>query len=242
MLLLGADFVAQNFDKQYRDAASSASTKIEAVLSGKKKKEVRRLIGSMRFVTMTPLENPGLIERLKKVRSAMLESKTLKFEYFKRYPTDESETATTREVDPYVLTYLSGNWLVGGYDHFRKALRSFRLSRMEQLEITEKSFARPKRLNATDWGKNQTFPIHAKLLFDRSAARWVLESKPYFVVRHKLIANGLLMDVRTNNVDQLIPWLLSWGGAVKVLSPAYLQKIHAEQAQKIFSLYSNMLT
>src|SRR5262245_17319933 len=32
MLLLGADFVAQNFDAQYRAAAESAARKIEAVL------------------------------------------------------------------------------------------------------------------------------------------------------------------------------------------------------------------
>src|ERR671923_2411492 len=43
MLLLGSEFVADNFDAQYRDAANSATRKIEAVLSEKLRSEVAYL-------------------------------------------------------------------------------------------------------------------------------------------------------------------------------------------------------
>src|SRR5436190_12167801 len=43
MLLLGSDFVAQNFDAQYRTAAYSASSKIEVVLPENLRTEVRYL-------------------------------------------------------------------------------------------------------------------------------------------------------------------------------------------------------
>src|ERR1700686_4268255 len=43
MLLLGSDFMAQNFDAQYRAAAQSASRKIEGVLPGRLRGDVRYL-------------------------------------------------------------------------------------------------------------------------------------------------------------------------------------------------------
>src|SRR5262249_51196281 len=50
MLLLGGDFVAQNFDAQYNEAAKSASGKIEAVLSEKLRSEVEGLRKNIAFV------------------------------------------------------------------------------------------------------------------------------------------------------------------------------------------------
>ncbi len=51
MLLLGSEFMAQNFDAQYRAAAQSASRKIEAVLTEKLHAEVDNLQNSLRFIS-----------------------------------------------------------------------------------------------------------------------------------------------------------------------------------------------
>ncbi len=53
MLLLGADFVAQNFDAQYRGAAQTAGHKIMAVLPDKLRTEVEYLESSIRFIALT---------------------------------------------------------------------------------------------------------------------------------------------------------------------------------------------
>src|SRR5437899_8757308 len=50
MLLLGSDFMAQNFDAQYRTAAQSASRKIEGILHEKLSEEVHYLQDSIRIV------------------------------------------------------------------------------------------------------------------------------------------------------------------------------------------------
>src|SRR4051794_2552704 len=52
ILLLGADFLAQIFDTQYRGAAQTASRKIEAVLPARLRSEVAHLQSSMRFIAL----------------------------------------------------------------------------------------------------------------------------------------------------------------------------------------------
>ena len=49
ILLLGGDFMARNFDAEYRRAAQTAVSKIEAVLTDELREEVRYLQRSLRF-------------------------------------------------------------------------------------------------------------------------------------------------------------------------------------------------
>lgn len=234
MLLLGADFVAQNFDEQYRNASHSASRKIEAVLSNKLKRDVQYLKSSIRFISMTPLEQSALIELLKKLRRAILERKTVRFQYFKRYASNGESRPTIRQVDPYALTYLSGNWLMGGHDHERKELRMFRLSRIEHLEVTDVGFTRPKNFSLKRFGEEKGPFTIVKAYFSNEAARWVLESRSFFLAKHRKTADGLSVTFRINEEEKIIPYLLSWGSHVKVLSPESIRKRLADEAEKIF--------
>ncbi|MCI0707835.1 MAG: YafY family transcriptional regulator [Ignavibacteriae bacterium] len=235
MLVLGADFVSHSFGREYCDVASSASRKVEAVLSKPMRKEVQEQKRSMWFLSMNSQHKTHEVEILKRVRQAVLERKTIRFTYYKRYA-QEREGPLSREVDPYILWHISGNWLVGGYDHLRKATRSFRLSRIEKLEITEKQFSRPKNF-LKDFGENQKFDIIVKALFNNSVARWVLESRPFFLASHRRTSQGLHVVLKSNNMDQIVPWLLSWGSNVKVLSPDSLRKHLAVEAEQVLSAH-----
>src|SRR5437660_10811080 len=68
MLLLGSDFMAQNFDAQYRLAAQSASRKIEGVIPEKLREEVRYLQNSIRFVSWSAFENAAELTMLQQLR------------------------------------------------------------------------------------------------------------------------------------------------------------------------------
>src|SRR5215471_13626965 len=72
MLLLGGDFVAQNFDAQYRDAAKSAGHKIEAVLSEKLREEVGYLRDSIAFVSLVTLASDKSSSFLPQLRRAII--------------------------------------------------------------------------------------------------------------------------------------------------------------------------
>jgi len=121
MLLLGADVMAQQFDAQYRAAAESAAAKIEGVLPESLRAEVRALRERIRFFAPG---DPAEQETLLHLRRALLDRTTVRFRYTARSPSDR-DPPPYREVDPYSLIHVSGEWLIAGYDHLRRDLRTF---------------------------------------------------------------------------------------------------------------------
>jgi predicted DNA-binding transcriptional regulator YafY len=51
---------------------------------------------------------------------------------------------TERLVDPYGVAFQSGHWYLVSWDHFRGAMRTFRLDRMLATEVTTEIFQRPE--------------------------------------------------------------------------------------------------
>jgi predicted DNA-binding transcriptional regulator YafY len=51
---------------------------------------------------------------------------------------------TERLVDPYGVAFQSGHWYLVSWDHFRSAMRTFRLDRMLSTEVTTETFQRPE--------------------------------------------------------------------------------------------------
>lgn len=50
---------------------------------------------------------------------------------------------TERLVDPYGVAFQSGHWYLVSWDHFRSAMRTFRIDRMVAAEGTDETFDRP---------------------------------------------------------------------------------------------------
>src|SRR5690348_3181832 len=195
MLLLGSDFMAQNFDAQYRAAAQSASRKIEGVLPEKLRDEVHYLSSSIRFVSRDTLENTPKAEMLQQLRRAIIERTTVRFHYHTRHTGDGKPAHTTREADPYGLVHFSGTWHLVAYCHMRQGIRNFRLDRMDNLELLAKIFSRP-----ADFGMQER-PIESRTilvraLFDKDVARWVKESPSYYTTDIEETPEGLLVTIK----------------------------------------------
>lgn len=54
---------------------------------------------------------------------------------------------TDRVVDPYGVGFQSGHWYVACWDHFRGAIRTFRLDRILAAEVTAETFQRPEHFD-----------------------------------------------------------------------------------------------
>ena len=57
---------------------------------------------------------------------------------------------TQRVVDPYGVAFQSGHWYVVTWDHFRNAIRTFRLDRVLTMEPTNETFQRPERFDVIE--------------------------------------------------------------------------------------------
>jgi predicted DNA-binding transcriptional regulator YafY len=241
MLLLGGDFVAQNFDAQYRAAVEAAGRKIEAVLPEKRRAEVREFQSAIRFIARTP-QGAGPAEQrwLPAVRRAILERRSVRFTYHARASADPgasepNSAGRPRQADPYGLANVGGAWYLVGYDHLRRGLRHFRLDRMEALALLDKTFQRPAgfQLDRTGGQAADDRPVLVRALFAPAAARWVREERSFFAVQEEQRPDGLLVTFRVRRERDLLQWLLGWGSQVQVLEPATLREQIAREAEAL---------
>ncbi len=236
MLLLGSDFVAQNFDAEYRMAAESASRKIETVLPPKLRQEVHELQGSIRFVSYS-FGDPHI---LKLLRQATVERRTVAFDYYARQTRGEADaTENRREADPYGLVYLNRAWYLVAYCHLRHDIRNFRLDRIENPTLLNKLFARPEGFKLTERHTEAEWVLQVEVLFDPTVARAVRESNFYFITEYQDRAEGLLVKLKARHERDVLDWLLSWGRHVRVLEPQALGLRIAQEAAAILQQYPN---
>ena len=228
MLLLGSGSIAHSFDEHFRRAAASAGRKIEAVLPEPLRAEVREVQDSVMLIVDAANELES--ELLRQLRRAILERRRVRFRYYTR---SHEGAAQMREADPYGLVNFGGAWYLVAHDHLRHDLRHFRLERMETMALLDRHFARPPdfRMEPADLERDR--PLVVRVIFDHDVARWVREARNFFVVQEEDTPEGLLVTLRVREADEIVPWLLSWGGRMRVLEPAELRRRLIDGAQAI---------
>ncbi len=250
MLLLGSDFMANSLDAQYRTAAQSAGTKISAVLPEPLRAEVADVEAGLRFVVPGSDAVPTLLPQ---IRRALLQRRQIKFAYHARFSTKSAKPrgtpfdepsggelgeATERIIDPYALVHVSGAWHLVGYCHLRRDVRTFRLSRIADLSILDKTFHRPSNFKLQQRDQSdRTLTVRA--LFDQETARWVEESPSFFQVAAESCPDGRLVTLRVRSIDEIVQWLLSWGAHVRVLEPDSLRQRLLHEAQAVVDAYTS---
>src|SRR5690606_934532 len=83
---------------------------------------------------------------------------------------------TERDLDPYGLSYRRGRWYAVGFCHLRQDLRTFRLDRVQRVELLAPRFARPERFDIVEY-LNRSFaslreaqPLEVRLETDLETA------------------------------------------------------------------------
>lgn len=233
MLLLGGEFMAQNFDAQYRERAQSAASKIEAVITDRVRADVDELRASIHFVTPETLSAETTAELLLPLRRAIIERRTVRFRYHTKYAGDDMSAERVREADPYALLRYGESWYLIGYCHWRQDIRNFRMERVSELEVLDKSFEKLPGFKLEPPEEDQR-RITVRVWFDAEVAPWVKESRSYYIDSIEDFPDGLLVTSRVRYEREALQWILSWGSAARVLEPETLKRRVAEEAQKIF--------
>jgi predicted DNA-binding transcriptional regulator YafY len=237
MLLFGSGLVAGHFDAQYRQAAHAAGAKIEAVLSGPLRDEVRSLRESIYLLNYDHLTRKGSGEMLQQIRRAILDRKTIRFRYHTRYAGHGASEVNIREADPYGLIHAGNAWYIAAHCHLRRDIRHFRLERFADLVVLEKEFIRPPTFSMKPRGEEQRNVV-VRALFDPEIAPWIRESPSYYITALEDTGDGLLATLKVRFESQILPWLLSWGGKVRILEPDSLRKLLAAEATEILKKHT----
>ncbi|MFN8497599.1 MAG: YafY family protein [Anaerolineae bacterium] len=233
MLLLGAAFVADQVDTPYRSAVETAQKKIEKILPAGTRGEVEFLRDSFRFMSGIRPRDPAIEARLTVIRRAIRDHAVLHLRYHARHG-EPGE----RDVEPYGLVQVGGAWLLLAYCRVRQDTRGFRLDRIDSATPTGERFTRRQSYSVRQPHVMEYGDIEVRVLVPAAALRWVREGRHFTWVADEPHPDGAVMIFRPRSLRELLPWLLSWGPDVTVLSPPEMQQALRDAAAALLTRYS----
>ena len=176
------------------------------------------------------------------VSTAVQKQKLLEIEYRKL----AAQKTQKRRIEPYHLACVQGQWYCIAHDLKAADLRTFHLGRIKSVRLLADSFSRPKDFNIDKhlagslgiFAGKGSFKI--VLLFDPWAAQLIRE-RTWHPTQHiqELTTGGLELTLQLNNLEEIEPWVLSWGAHVRVVAPRELINRVQTTAQAILSHYGS---
>lgn len=160
------------------------------------------------------------------LKSAVIHCQTVKIHYANAYG-----AISERIIHPYKLCYKANAWYLKAFCTAKQDFRIFKLNRILDLEMLNKSFQKqdvPKLLDESDKNCNEI-----TLRFPKEMAYRVYDEFDKTQIQRQ--ANGDYIVTAAMPEDAwLTGFLLSFGTQVDILSPAYLKEVIAEQARFIY--------
>ena len=183
------------------------------------------------LIDLSSWDREGLTAKIGLIRSAIEEGQELGFHYYG--PNGESE----RAVEPYYLLFRWSSWYLWGWCIRRQDWRLFKLSRMDHLTETGRTF--PKRpAPHPDLRNERIFPggIPVRARF-APGCKWRLveEFGPDCFTEEP--DGRLLFAADYTNAENLMSWLLTFGPDAELLEPAPLREQLKHKLEEMLRRY-----
>lgn len=147
-------------------------------------------------------------------------------------------TITKQAVEPLKLVFKSHAWYLIAYSQTKDELRTYKMSRMRDIQITSKLFTRelPKDFSITPTYKEEFNIPKFVLHFSEKIAYKVYDEFQDKYIK-KLDDGTLEVTFRYQLSDWTFLYLLSFGEYVEIIEPIEARNILKEKASKILSMY-----
>lgn len=196
---------------------ASALTKLERVLPAGVRERYREMWKGLDVAGDGPAE-------LGPLSRAILERREVEFDYF-AFGRGSTEA---RRVQPHELRSHRGQWYLSGHCLTRKDVRLFRLDRVRNLVVTERSFT-----SESSASSGAIRPVSSGqevvVRFSAQAAPYVRER--FGELARPLEGGGVEVAVAGDSERWLTQWLLSFGGEAQVVSPEWARQAVARAAK-----------
>jgi predicted DNA-binding transcriptional regulator YafY len=235
-LYLGTSLMSEMWGRLYQESAGGALAKLENVLPDEQRKEIAWARRTLVATGMHRVDPSTLAPMLETLRRAAREQQRVHLQY----QSTTGEEVTERQLDPYALVHRYGWWYLVGYCHLRQGVRTFRVDRIQSLEVLHQTFHLP-----------DDFDVHAYLARE-FADQQVIKGKLRFAPQGAFIAKSNFSgwDSLTENPDGSVDvtlsapdlaWLasiaLSFANLVTVLEPPELREMVRDWAQAVAEQY-----
>lgn len=192
------------------------------------------------------VDPPGAEERrsrLDELSDALLRRKRVSFSY----RGIQRDRRTERDVEPWGLLFQHSHWYLVGRDRGRDARRTFRVARMEELEVNARTphaadYELPPDFDLTElrgleaWELGDDEPLLARVRFDFPRSLWAERNDAGRLVEREA-GGAQLREFRVVQTDPFLRWILSLAGEARIVEPAELVSAFQEMADRVAALY-----
>jgi predicted DNA-binding transcriptional regulator YafY len=170
------------------------------------------------------------VEHLIRVASAIRTGRRIRFDY-----RSHDGAASRRQIEPYAVMHTDGRWYLIGYCLSRRAMRTFRLDRVSNLESGAGSFRRPAQFDARQY-LNSSMPfIQSVYQIDVWIDMPIEEARQTFAPWRVAVEEsdgGTRVRCGRDRLETIAATLLSMGRRIVVHSPRELRKTFRDLARQ----------
>lgn len=149
-----------------------------------------------------------------------------------------------REIDPYHLANVNGEWFLFAWDHLRKAIRTFAPARVKKIERTGTHFKRDPKFSV-EKELRASFGVHSGssvykvvIRFTELVADYIREKKWHPSQRLRdLPDGGVELRMTLSSLVEVSRWILGWGGNAVAVEPAELVQNIRDSASRILQFH-----
>lgn len=236
---LGTSLVGELWGQLYREAAEGALAKLDNVLPDEQRGEAAWARRSLVATGMHRADPNLLSPLLEKIRSGARQQRQVRI----RYQGSTSDQSTERLVDPYAIAFRSGWWYLVGYCHLRQGLRTFRVDRIQALELLSQKFQARENFDVRAyldaWFSDQPV-VRARLRFEPEAAFLATSNLAAWERREQNADGSVEVTAAAPDLNWLAAMVLGFGGWVRVLEPPELREMVRERALEILRMYEGL--
>jgi predicted DNA-binding transcriptional regulator YafY len=148
--------------------------------------------------------------------------------------------------DPYLLepSAIGRTIYVLGYSSASKALRTYKLERMQRAELTGKPFDLSPEFKGSEWLQQAWIvmyedetPVRVRLRFSATVTPRVRETRWHPNQEITLTREGCEWTALIGDTLEIEPWIRGWGGECEVLEPLELRNSILRHLQRSVHIY-----
>lgn len=227
------------YSHRYDPNVAATFSKLISVLPGPLAEQVRK---TMNWMQKLPKDEKYL-GFLATAAEAWVTHRRLKIVYQNLI----SEKAAERVIEPYYIEPAAAGHssYVLAYCHLKKALRMFKVDRIQSAELTADSYVIPADFDANEyfgssWGIVVEGEVKTiKLKIDSTKMQRLMSETVWHPSQsfEKQKDGSIIMTINVTETQELFSWILGWGDKVKVLEPEGLRRKIVDTAKAIQSSY-----
>lgn len=186
------------------------------------------------------IQSPRVDEYFKLLNQAIINCQRIEIEYEALHSKEE----TCRKVDPYYLFFNDGIWLLRGYCHLRKTMRTFALDKMLALKLLDSYFppdpdVLPEAELSGAFGSYLSGePVTVVLRFMSEFAPYIVRKKWHPSQQIKEFKDGSIeATFRVNDTKGIKSWMYRWIPYVEVVRPKELRAEVKKELKQVIVEY-----